>query len=233
MNQYIYMIFMSALALTSYASSEIGFKENETIKLILSQSNYNRVMIAGDKIKKASVPSEFMTIEYEKEGSVIFDVLYTKPFTVFIETNLGHRFAVNVESEEGLGKTIMLKPLQTLAKKEQQTPEEPIEKPTDNFALTLIQALTQDAAPEGYVLKRDFGSYQPLNKSLRFKVSKRMTGEAYIGERIEVYNHTSLPVILKEEWFSDKETRGVSMAKPIINPHESVEVYRVWERAHA
>lgn len=232
MNQFMYMVFMSALTLTSYASSEIRFKENETIQLTLSQSNYNRVMIAGDKIKKASVPSEFMAIEYEKEGGVIFDVLYTKPFTVFFETSLGHHFAANVESEESLGKTIVLKPIQTLVKKEEQPPQEQIDKPTDNLALTLIQALTQDVAPEGYEFKRDFGSYKPLNKSLRFKVSKRMTGEAYIGERIEVYNHTSLPVVLKEEWFSDKDTRGVSMAKPIINPHESIQVYRVVERAH-
>ncbi|HBI21913.1 MAG TPA: hypothetical protein DDY37_04925, partial [Legionella sp.] len=195
MNQFIDMVFMSALALTSYASSEIRFNENETIALTLSQSNYNRVMIAGDKIKKASCPEQFLAIEYEKEGGVIFDVLYTKPFTVFFETSNGHHFAANVESEESLGKTIMLKPIQTLAKKEDAVPEEPIEKATDNLALTLIQALTQDAAPEGYVFKRDFGSYKPLNKSLRYKVSKRMTGEAFEGERIEVYNHTSLPVV--------------------------------------
>lgn len=234
MNKFIFSITLSLITLSSHAVSEISFHENDAVELVLSQSNYNRVLVDGDEIKKASCPQEYLAIEYAKDGSAILNVLQPMPFTVFFETKSGHHFSANIQSEESLGKTVTFKPMQVLVKREKYVkPKQSQKMPTNELVLNLIQAMSRDEAIQGFTSKRNFGSYQALNNSIRFKVSKRMIGKSLEGEVVEIYNRSSLPVILQEAWFSDSNTKGLAISKPILNPGESERVYRVLEVSHA
>ena len=114
------------IATQSLALSTQLFQDNADVTAILSKSNFNRLVVRGDKITKAYYPKGFLEIQGlkqdddkraieevdvdEPDGSLYVMVTHDSPFTLFITTLSGHHFSATIESEESLGKTIEFVP---------------------------------------------------------------------------------------------------------------------------
>lgn len=227
------------------------FQDNTDVTAILSKSNFNRLVVKGDKITKAYYPQGFLEIQglgqgdtkraveevdvEEPDGSLYVMVTHDAPFTLFITTLSGHHFSATIESEEALGKTIefvpknavpIQKPVSVSATKAAQKPPY-----ADAIASLMTQMLKGDK-PKGYESKRHFARATRLQNNLKLRHRRTFTGIELIGEVMELYNPAKFPTDIQEDWFADKDVKAVSLSTQTLLPHQTAFVYRVLEKSH-
>ena len=101
--------FVVCLSCASLLQAETkSFTENADLTLKLSQSNYNRLVVKGDKITKAFFPQAAMVAVNDEDGSLYVTLAASAvtPFTIFISTEAGRHFSATITGEAALGKTI-------------------------------------------------------------------------------------------------------------------------------
>lgn len=220
-----------ALTLASpaiFAMESIQVNNNADFELTLSQSNYNRIMVKGDKILDAAFPQSSMGIKPdEKDGSIYVALSSNQPFTLFLTTKAGHHFSVTVHGENALGKTVELVPKQTVAKPKQST-RGPSEEQTLVELIAHMQA--HQSLPDFSVQKRQ--QVEQWKKGLKLVYRERWQGHDYFGEVIELYNGGRHPLRLDETWFNQANTRAMKLSQQNLAPKEKALLYRITEESH-
>lgn len=221
-----------ALTLASpaiFAMESIQVNNNADFELALSQSNYNRIMVKGDKILDAAFPESSMGIKPdEKDGSIYVALSSNQPFTLFLTTKAGRHFSVTVHGENALGKTVELVPTQqTIAKPKQST-----RRPSEEKALLELIAHMQSnqPLPDFRVQKRQ--QVEQWKKGLKLIYRELWQSHEYFGEIIELYNGGRHPLRLDETWFNQANTRAMKLSQQHLAPKEKALLYRVTEESH-
>jgi conjugal transfer pilus assembly protein TraK len=225
-------VLISITGLSSALTTQ-SFRDNSDVNVVLSDSNYNRLVVRGDKITQAHFPEGLLGVKNEEDGSLYVMLASEKPFTLFLTTESGHHFSATVTSEQALGKTIEFIP---------QTPAtvRPIvqksivqqEAPYATAIGALMTNMINNNKPVGFELKNHYGRVIRLQQSLMLTPKRTYQGLELNGEVLELYNGGKLPLDLQEAWFADNNVKAVSLSAVTLAPKQKALVYRVLERAH-
>ena len=215
----------SAQALTTQA-----FRDNTDITVALSDSNYNRLVVKGDKITQAHFPEGRMAIRNEEDGSLYVMLGSHEPFTLFLTTESGHHFSATVNAESSLGKTIEFVPQTAVTAhlaEVKATPNQSAKPPMGDAIAHLMTSMISKDKPAGFDEKHHYGRVIRLQQGLM--LTPKIT---WHGEVMEIYNGGKLPLDLSEAWFADNDVKAVSLSATTLAPKQTALVYRVLERAH-
>ena len=223
-------LMMSA---TLQAQTSQSFHDNADVSIVLSDSNYNRLVVRGDKIIHAHFPEQALGIKNEEDGSLYVMVAQKEPFTLFLTTEAGHHLSATVNTESSLGKTIEFVP-QTVSvtRKAVATPintPKPIEA---DVIETLMSHLVQQNAMLGFDIKHHYGRAIRLHEGLTLFPKLTYSGKILTGEVTEIYNGGKVAVDLSEQLFMGQGVKAVSLSKPTLSPKQRAYVYRVLESHH-
>jgi len=221
---------MQATALTTQS-----FRDNTDIALSLSDSNYNRLVVRGDKITQAHFPEGALGIKNEEDGSLYVMLASTAPFTLFLTTESGHHFSATVSAEPALGKTIEFVPQQPALAPVRQvaahqiTPQAP---PYANAISTLMTNMIANKQQGGFDIKHHYGRVTRLQQGLVLTPKLTYAGLELNGEVMELYNGGKQPLDIQEAWFADENVKAVSVSAATLAPKQKAMVYRVLESKH-
>lgn len=245
----IFMTFsLMMAALNASALTTQSFRDNTDITLTLSDTNYNRLVVRGDKISRIHFPEGLLVfevkkhreddseIEGEKDGSMYVMPASTVPFTLFLTTESGHHFSATVTAESTLGKTIEFVPQTTMAAfKPAVRPIAHAAAAVPPYAKAISTLMTQMIARQnatGFDVKNHFGRVVRLQQGLVLTPKSTYNGIELSGEVMELYNGSALPLDIQESWFADEHVKAVSVSATTLGPKQKAMVYRISERAH-
>jgi conjugal transfer pilus assembly protein TraK len=220
----------------SFALTSTHFKENADLNVVLSDKNYNRLVVKGDKITQVHFPEGTMAVRNEPDGGMYVMVANPEPFTMFVTTELGHHFSLTVNTESSLGKTVEFiadanppVPLTSASKvlASLPKPQEP------SLGVTsLMTGMINSKVPNSFESSRHFGKVIRLGRGLNLTPKLTYSGQELKGEVIEVYNSSSNPIDLSESWFSGPNVKAISLSQNILAPKQKAMVYRILEQAN-
>lgn len=234
--KYVSTLLAIAISMNVHALSTQSFRENTDISVLLSDANYNRLVVKGDKITQAHFPEGAMAIKNEEDGSLYVMVAQKEPFTLFLTTELGHHFSATVNTENSLGKTVEFVPMtaivpkaivQTNHAKPEQTP------PMANAIESLMIHMMKMENVSGFDIKHHHGRVVRLGQGLMLIPKLTYNGVTLNGEVTEIYNGSKLPVDLNEALFASNDAKAVALSQTTLAPKQKGYVYRVLEKAHA
>ena len=228
-------LFAGLLVLTTmnaYALTTQSFRDNTDVALSLSDSNYNRLVVRGDKITQAHFPEGSLGIKNEDDGSLYVMLSSTTPFTLFLTTESGHHFSATVSAEPTLGKTIEFVPQQAAPVRLVAQTAAPQTPPYANAISTLMTNMIASKQQGGYDIKHHYGRVTRLQQGLVLTPKMTYTGLELNGEVMELYNGGKLPLDIQEAWFADENVKAVSVSASTLAPKQKATVYRVLESKH-
>ncbi len=220
---------LSLLSISSFALSTHPFKDNTDIPIHLSDTNYNRLVVRGDKIKAVHFPEGAMLVRNDDEGSLYAIVSQHEPFTLFLSTELGHHFSATVHAESDLGKTlefVSATPTQSFLQKNEAGS---VQNPAISNLMTHM--ISREKA-SGFEMKRHFNQVIRLQNGIVLMPKLSYIGTQLSGEVTEIYNRGSEPLHLNESLFQSQGLKVISFTKKILNPKEKGLIYRVEEATH-
>ncbi|ARW85422.1 conjugal transfer protein TraK (plasmid) [Aeromonas salmonicida] len=193
----------------------LTFPPGGQLNLLISNSNPNLITIPGDRIISISSASGMLADKKNtKSGAVFFSSLTDKPFTFFVETELGQVLSVNATPRKGEGRTYRL-----FAEKSSPRPVAKAwetGQPYESMLVSLNSSLMRGILPDGY-------GPAPLDKEPNINASGLMatpksawTGNSLHVVRYQLVNPLSIPVPLREQDFWKPGTRAV-MVHPKYN----------------
>jgi conjugal transfer pilus assembly protein TraK len=235
------------LSINGFAES-LPFRDNSDVSLVISDKNYNRLVVRGDKITRAHFPEGALAFEFKKnkenedneqegepDGSMYVMAANPEPFTLFITTQSGHHFSATVASESSLGKTIEFIPQMvagTPAVKHDITTQHPVVPPFSDGIRELMSSMMSEKTPSGFEIKHHYGRVIRLQQGLMLTPKLTYSGLQLNGEVMTLYNGSKQPLDIQESWFAEGEVKAVSLSKATLAPKQTAFVYRVLERAH-
>lgn len=224
------------VSVSSFAVASQHFKENADLSVTLSDSNYNRLVVKGDKITQVHFPEGMMAVSNESDGGLYVMVANPEPFTMFVTTELGRHFSLTVNTESGLGKTLEFvadgapMPAITSATKVLAKIPEPNILPSN--VTELMTAMLQNNVPKDYESKKYFNRAIRLGQGMTLFPKLTYKGKILSGEVTEIYNGSNSPIDLNEALFNGAGVKAISLSKNTLAPHDRALVYRVLEQAH-
>ena len=235
----IRLIGASFLLLSScagFALTSTHFKENADLNVVLSDKNYNRLVVKGDKITQVHFPEGTVAVRNEPDGGMYVMVANPEPFTMFVTTELGHHFSLTVNTESSLGKTVEFVadntapiPLTSAQKVLAQLPK-PQELPLG--VTSLMTGMINSKVPNSFESSRHFGKVLRLGHGLNLTPKLTYASKELKGEVMEVYNSSSSPIDLSESWFSGPNVKAISLSQTVLAPKHTAKVYRILELAN-
>ena len=221
----------------SSAQTAVAIQDNRDIGLTLSQSNYNRLVVKGDKIVEAVFPEHAMGIKRdEQDGSVYVMLQSPSPFTLFLTTESGHHFSVTVTGEEGLGKTVELNapkaPLSTHVVQAPVQANPNTDSAHQDAMVLLIQQMEKKEPLVGMSVSHPFGRVERMGAGLTLIPKEVWTGEGIIAERLDVINRGKETLNLLPSYFEGKDVSALKLSETSVKPSETITLYRVREVAH-
>lgn len=224
------------VSVSSYALTSTHFKENADLPITLSDSNYNRLVVKGDKITQVHFPEGMMAVSNESDGGVYVMVAHPEPFTMFVTTELGRHFSLTVNTGAGLGKTVEFvadgnpAPVLTSANKVLAKIPEPTFLPSN--VTELMTGMLKNNVSKEYESKKYYGRAIRLGQGMTLFPKLSYKGKILQGEVTEIYNGSKSPIDLNESLFNGAGVKAISLSKNTLAPHERALVYRVLEQAH-
>ena len=215
------------------AQVSLTLKDDADVSLKLSQSNYNRIKVKGDKIAEVVFPEGAMAIRRDEQDGSAYVMLATQnPFTLFMATESGRHFSVTVTGEESLGKTVELVPAFAGRPVNQTKPATATAPNTDTQPLvSLINHMETHQSLPGFTVKQ-IRKLERWQKGLVLTSRETWNGNQYIGEVIELYNGGHEPLTLEEDWFNREETQAVKLSQKQLLPKQVATLYRVTGSNH-
>lgn len=235
MPKLIHALCLLLTAASAQALTTQSFRDNTDIPVALSDSNYNRLVVKGDKITQAHFPEGRMAIRNEEDGSLYVMLGSHEPFTLFLTTESGHHFSATVNAEVSLGKTIEFVPQTTVAVHPtvvKATLNQSAKPPMGDAIAHLMTSMISKDKPTGFDEKHHYGRVIRLQQGLMLTPKTTYQGLQLNGEVMEIYNGGKLPLDLNEAWFANNDVKAVSLSATTLAPKQTAYVYRVLERAH-
>ena len=221
------------LSTALYAQSNQTFRDNTDVSIVLSDSNYNRLVVRGDKIIAAHFPESALSVKNEPDGSLYAVVVQKEPFTLFVTTENGHHFSATVNTESSLGKTIEFVPSNApIAQKPMVSMPSVMRSPDAKFIETLMSHLVAQKSLAGFSIQHHYGRAIRLQEGLVLLPKLTYVGKTLKGEVTEIYNGGKRPLDLYENLFMGEGVKAVSLSTSTILPKQKAHLYRVMENQH-
>lgn len=212
-------IMFLALCLASVpafsSSVTLSFSPGGQLNLPISNTNPNMIIVPGDRVVSISSASGMLTDKKNtKAGAVFFSSPSEKPFTFFVETELGQLFSVNAAPRKGDGRSYRLFPDTQTARPIAKAWESA--QPYESMLVSLNRSLMQGVIPEGYGPSTIDKEATLSAAGLHATPDAAWAGNALRVVRYKLANPLSIPVPLREQDFWKPGTRAV-MVNPRYN----------------
>jgi len=225
------LVLAASLAFAGLGSAGVNkpFTDNGNVEVVLSKSNYNRILVTDDVIERGYFPAKTLAFKTVKDGSAYLDILKDEAVTLFIDTKGGHHFSLTVTPTDALGQTIVLTPESAnkirAAKFEKKLPyEETIAK--------LIHTAMNDSVPSGYGVKRGFHDVRTVHKNLSLTTKRQLVGNDFVVDVVQIKNKSTKSQPLYESWFSGNGVKAVAFNTSELPPKKTALMYVVRESRH-
>lgn len=225
-------LMLSASLFAGNTPVTMTFEEGEQFVLPLSQLNYNRLFVEGERIVKVSYPKGAFIVDQTQEaiddmdGSVYIKPMTDIELTVFITTNRLHHFSLTVKPNQTLGKTFRFVPkgVEKIARVMQRKAER-------YQADDAMSDIMNGKIPSGF---REV-STQPnpfyLHKTLKLTLMKQYQGESSSAYVYRIENTADKALDLNPSLFANQKLMAVEFSENSLAPHQSAYLYGLYRNA--
>lgn len=221
-------IMLATTSLNASAPIKILAKDNENIELVISREQYNRLYIEGDKIRSMRYPKNRLSALEEKDGSWYLDLLDDRPFTLFFITQKGRHFSATVKNKDTLGQTIAVLFLDSQKHLATRQPRVISEKQRyEKNIKEMIALADKEQSKKGYITRHSASPSYRFHKNLKARHLYSVSKGNLKAEKYSLSNKGNTPILLKEEWLKDANTKALMHKKKIIYPNETITLVRV------
>lgn len=225
----------------------ITIKNNQSIRVGISQQDINRLFVSGDKIIRIDAPRDRLKVQHDNSGSVFVSISGDTAVTAFIGTEKGYHFSLLMMPQDRAGITVELvpdvvsNPIPVAAPVPVSTSSSEVNSVwNENRWIQRLQlALSGQVLTGDQILTRD----ELIKNHLWpiFSIPKRFDGQRHVlqsvvsvtlGKKlavriIRVTNRTRKMVRLEEHRFFTKSVRAVAIPCHHVLPRQSALVYEV------
>ena len=204
--------------------TEKSFADNEQIKVVLSNRDINRVLVAGDKIQSINGPAGLYTAKNDAVGSAYIGLYGDATFTVFASTLKGHNFSLLVTPREVAGRTVILEPTTPSLLTARFEETESYQK----VLVAMISSMINNEAIEDYAYsearkpqKTDFYGMADIKPIAFYR------GSHLLGIVSEIKNKSKTPITLKASYFYRSGVRAVALSNQTLVSSDTGLLYQV------
>lgn len=216
-----WIILLSLSVSQVIASQHIPVQEGVEVNAVVSTQALNRIAVENDRI--SSVKGNAGQFELDKDtdlGQIFLKPLGSDvPIPIFITTEKGHTYHLGLTTHDLSAENIVLVPLEANHAWQQSAPYESLLK-------ALIQAMHTQSYLEGFLVENRKLKTPPL-KGARLSQLQTYTGQALVGQVLEVSNSSPQTLELCETDFYFPGLRAVSILNKSLSPKAKTRVYLV------
>jgi type-F conjugative transfer system secretin TraK len=221
------------ISLPGYAFDIKPVKDNASVDITISNNSLNRVFVTTDRIIETyGIEGSYRIEKDEEQGSIyLIPAAYykTKTFNLFIKTEHGHHYTLNVKPADIKAATIALKPLSPA---KEQAKKWEIGSPYENVIIALIKDMSIGKSPDGYAVI-PLGNTQKteVKSNLALTLKTLYRGDYLEGQIWIVKNIGKSNISLSYSNFHDQRVRGFYLDKILLKSNEEATLY--WVKNHA
>lgn len=205
-----YVFCIVSLPVLAAPATTLTFPPGGQLNLPISNSNPNMIIVPGDRIVSiSSIGGMLNDKKNTKAGAVFFSSSSEKPFTFFVETELGQVFSVNASPRKGEGRSYRLFSATPMPRPVAQSWE--TSQPYEAMLIALNRALIQGKLPEGFGPSSIEDEPNIAAAGLQATPESAWVGNALRVVRYRLVNPLSVPAELREQDFWKPGTRAVMM----------------------
>lgn len=186
----------------------LSFPQGGQFRLRISNTDPNMIFVPGDRIASISAGGGMLADRRSTTGGgVIFTSVATRPFTLFVETDMGQAFSVVATPVKGEGRVYRLMSAEPPARPETRKWE--TAQSYETLLISLSRSVLTGTMPNGY------GEVKPLTDGIRvpggFSVTplKAWAGDQLRADRYTLCNTNTWGVALQEQDFWKPGIRAV------------------------
>lgn len=197
----------------------IPFHENETHHVRLSNTNINRLQVAGDHITAVICPQGYCSateVPGDSGGGKTVQLVPSqmKAFTLYVVTLAGRHVSLDVQPQKRLGRTVLLQPEDGSA----QTTATERSSPYSRYVIALMRAMLQGKAPAGFGTQVIKHRRQWMNHQVSITLVKRYQGDHLLGQVFALCNHGKRPITLSPSEFYHHSVRAAALSQQTLAP---------------
>ncbi|MHA3760582.1 type-F conjugative transfer system secretin TraK [Yersinia enterocolitica] len=188
--------------------STLTFPQGGQFRLTISNSDPNMIFIPGDRITAITAQNSMLADKrLTSAGGVLFTSVAKKPFTLFVETELGQSFSVVATPVNGEGRIYRL--VSEEVPQRPKTRQWETAQPYEKLLVKLARATLTGELPEEY------GEVKPLADGIRIPSGLVVTlQQAWAGDQLRVdrylvRNKNTWGIALREQDFWKPGVRAV------------------------
>ncbi len=223
--------FLSLLFFTipAFALQIKSVMSNDTVTANVSQNNKTRIFVSNDRISAIrGTPSAYTYINDDINGQVFITPtpdFKNKPFSLFITTEKGKTYGLNLTPVSSLSNSIMLKPQESISKKVAHRKNI---NHHENPVLELLHFMMNSMTPDSYtVTVISNRKPQTFNTIGTLQLITVYQGKILRGEIYRLSNTSNTPITVTDTQLSIANTRAIAIQAHTIAPHASTLVYEV------
>lgn len=209
----------------------ISFVDNQRIPVTLSSTNINRIDVSNDQISNLLCPSGFCISKNnpnDQSGDAYIKLLTTQPFTIFVSTNSGHNFSLQVTPKASNGKTIVLNAAGASPKAQKWEKESSYRK----VLIKLIKDMMDGKVPSGYGYTAITDSHieKVFHGLGTLKIKALWTGDYLMGTEFEFKNNANKIITIPDSAFYQPGVRLVAQSSQSVLPGNTENVFEITSR---
>ncbi len=223
-----YCLSLLFLAIPAFALQIKPVMSNDTVSANVSQNNKTRLFVEKDRISALrGTPSAYTYVNDNTNGQVFITPtpdFKNKPFSLFVTTEKGKTYGLNLTPIDSLSDSIMLKPDQAVAKVTHKKKS----SHTESGVMPLLHAMTNGMTPAGFTVTAISNTTpQVLNKNATLQLITVYQGKYLRGEVLQLTNTSNTAITVTDNDLFRANTRAIAIQSHAIAAHASTLVYEV------
>ena len=206
-----------------------SFSDNDTLNVVLSNQDINRVFIPNDMILVSRTVSGYCRVQVDHTGAAYIWISpqVMQPFMLYFNTADGHAFSLFITPKSDPGKTLILTPNAVPTK-----PSHWEKSSSYQTILTdLMKGMINGNLPEGYAWKKvDQATPVDFFHVANLTPVAVAPGAKLMGMKFIIQNKTDHILTLQESYFYHEGVRAVALSQQSIAPLSTGVVYEVIDR---
>jgi conjugal transfer pilus assembly protein TraK len=225
--------FAASITTAGSVPSVIAFEEGEQFNLTLSNTNFNRIFVEGEKIVKLSYTEHAFVVDKSEmndpvssEGSIYLKPNLDIPVTLFLTTDKGHHFSLTVSSNEAVGKTLKMvtKPQSKLHFAKQDVSDLTVNE-------TVLSAMKAGKTPHDFRVIMTQPKPFYIKKDIKVVLKKQFEGESSTGYVYQLENTSKQELALNTALFSHPKALSLSLSEERLAPKQVAYLYGLYSNA--
>lgn len=228
-----FLLLCFLLGQTTFALQNKAAKENATIIAPISSEVLNRIYVETDRIKEVyGMDGTYKLQKDEESGSVFImpaGASQTQAIYVFLKTEQGRHYALQLMPEKRGGETIAIKPLSAVSKLANKWE---LSNSYDRTIVELIKKMACAEIPDGYTnIPMGTDQAQKAQNPLLLKLLNIYRGQQFEGQVWIVTNNSAKTLQLNAAGFLSTKVKAAALEQTTLAPHAQTRLFWVVSNA--